>query len=210
MSFSCDDGIRGFCGEQGIEQKEACSDDDGTVGYIEVGPVITKDMDLDEINDGAVDDAIVQIAKSPAEYQGKGDRGKGDPAAKADQGDDDSDRGDCGEGDESPTDGVGGSGVSEKRKGRSLIEPMGDAQETGNYCDTFAEGNVRSDDCLGDAIGNDDEHRDEEEPGEFVRRRKNQWAASDDSEQWPVVSGQWLDRAGMITLRPPVGLFPSL
>ena len=64
------DRFGGFYGEQGVEQKEAGSDDDGTIGHVEIGPVIAKDMDFDEINHGAVDDPIVQIAKSPAEYQG--------------------------------------------------------------------------------------------------------------------------------------------
>jgi len=68
--------------------------------------VITKDVDFNEVDDGAVEDSIVQVAESSAEHQGESSGGQGDLAAEADQGDEDCDCGDGGKGNESPADGI--------------------------------------------------------------------------------------------------------
>ena len=38
-------------GQQGVDEKEAGTDDDGAVGDVEVGPVIAEDVDFYEVDD---------------------------------------------------------------------------------------------------------------------------------------------------------------
>ena len=84
---------RGLFRQQGIEQEQAGSGDDGGVGYVEVGPMIGEDVDLNEVDHRAVDDAVVDVAEGAAEDEGKGDGGEGDVVAEADESDENDERG---------------------------------------------------------------------------------------------------------------------
>ena len=53
--------------------------------------MVAEDVDFDEVDDGAVSDAVVQVAERSAQYQGKRDRDEGYPAAEADERDQDGD-----------------------------------------------------------------------------------------------------------------------
>ena len=53
-------------------EEEAGSDDDAGVGYVEVGPVVVDDADLEEVDDIVVADAVVEVAEGSAEDEGKG------------------------------------------------------------------------------------------------------------------------------------------
>ena len=79
--------------------------------------------------------------------------------------------GDGGKGDKSPANGVGGGGVGKEGKGGALVEPVGDAEEAGNDGDGVAKSDADSHERLGDAIGDDDERGEEEEPGEACAGR---------------------------------------
>ena len=52
--------------QEGVEQQQACAGDDGAVGQIEVGPVVPEDMDLNEVDDRSIGDAIVEVSQSAA------------------------------------------------------------------------------------------------------------------------------------------------
>ena len=60
-------------GAEDFEEEEAGSDDDGGVGYVEVGPVVVDDADFEEVDDVAVADAVVEVAEGSAEDEGEGD-----------------------------------------------------------------------------------------------------------------------------------------
>jgi len=62
MAFYGGGGLLGFPGEEGIEEQKAGAYDDGTVGYVEVGPMIAEDVDLNEVDDRTVEDSIVEVA----------------------------------------------------------------------------------------------------------------------------------------------------
>ena len=76
-------------GQERIEKEQACADDDGGVGQVEVGPGVGEDVDFDEVHHGAVDDAVVEVAERAAEDEGEGDRDEGETVAQIDQGDED-------------------------------------------------------------------------------------------------------------------------
>ena len=100
----------GFCflaGQERVKKEQTSSYDDAAVGHIEVGPMVAEDVDLDEVDDGAVADAVVEIADGAAEDESKRDGGEAETTAEANECDEDSELGDGGEGDESSANGVG-------------------------------------------------------------------------------------------------------
>src|SRR3569833_1193583 len=107
-------GLRLLVREEGVEEEEAGADDDAAVGHVEVGPVVAEDVDLDEVDDGAVAEAGVEIAYGAAEDESESHGCEAEAAAEADERDEDGDAGDGGEGDESPANGVGRCGVGEE------------------------------------------------------------------------------------------------
>src|ERR1700722_16272503 len=72
--------------QQRIKQEQACAGDDGAIGYVEVGPGIAEDVDFDEVDDGAVEDAVVDVAQRSSQNQREGDGGEREPVAQADEG----------------------------------------------------------------------------------------------------------------------------
>lgn len=152
--------------QEGIEEQETRTDDDGAVGDIEVGPVVAEDVDFNEVDDRAVDDAIVQVAESATKNEGEGNRGDVDSAAEADEGNQNCEGRNSGKGDQAPADGVGRGRVGEEREGRAFVEPVRDPQEAGDHGDGIAHENVLRNKGLRDPVGNDDDGGDEEKPRE--------------------------------------------
>ena len=93
MAFDRGGGFGRLSGQQRIEEKEAGADDDGTIGHVEVGPVIAEDVDLNEVDDRAVEDSIVEVAESSPKHQGEGNGGETDLTAEPNEGDEDCGRG---------------------------------------------------------------------------------------------------------------------
>ena len=82
-----------FFRQQRVEEEQAGAGHNRGVGNVEVGPVIAEDVDLDEVDHGAVDDAVVDVAEGPAKDERKSHGGKRDAIAEADHGDEDGQRG---------------------------------------------------------------------------------------------------------------------
>ncbi len=129
-------------GEECIKQEQACANDDGGVGNIEVWPAVTDDVDLNEVDDGAVGDAVMHVAECAAEDERERDRGAVDVVAETDHDDeDDKCRGER-EDDETPADGVWGRGVGKEREGSSLVGPMRDEEEMRDDGNGVADGDL--------------------------------------------------------------------
>src|SRR3954467_5289891 len=60
-------------GAEDFYEEEASSDDDAAVGDVEVGPVIVDDVNLNEVDDVVVADAVVEVADGTAEDEGERD-----------------------------------------------------------------------------------------------------------------------------------------
>ena len=81
----CRDQAVGFlCGQQGIEEEQAGADDHAGVGHVEVGPVVAEDVDLDEVDDRAVGDAVVDVAQRAAQNERQSHGREADAIAQAD------------------------------------------------------------------------------------------------------------------------------
>src|ERR1039458_2985218 len=135
-------GRRRLSWEQGVEQKQACAGDDGGVGQVEVGPVVGEDVDFNEVDDRAVEDAVVDVAEGSGKNEGEGDGPEGEAVAEADHGNEDDQGCQKREADQGPADRVGRSGVGEEREGRALVGPMGDAQNAGYDRDGATHGDA--------------------------------------------------------------------
>ena len=59
--------------QQRIKQQHAGAGDDRGVGHVEVGPVIAEDVDLNEVDDRAVENAVVNVAERAAENERESD-----------------------------------------------------------------------------------------------------------------------------------------
>src|SRR5580700_9779999 len=94
-------------GTKDFDDEEAGADDDATVGYVEVGPVVVDDVDFEEVDNVVVADAVVEVAGGSAEDEGEGYRGEGEVAAYAPDHAQENEDGDGGEGDEDVADGDG-------------------------------------------------------------------------------------------------------
>ena len=75
--------LRFLAGKEGVEDEQACADDDAAVGYVEVGPMVAEDVNFDEVDDGAIADAVMQIADRAAKDQGESDSSETDAAAES-------------------------------------------------------------------------------------------------------------------------------
>ena len=58
-----------FVEEEDVDDDEGGADGDGGVGYVEGGPVVGAEPDLEEVGDRAVDDAVGYVAGGAAEQQ---------------------------------------------------------------------------------------------------------------------------------------------
>jgi hypothetical protein len=68
-------------GAEYFDEEKARSDADAAVGYVEVGPVEGVDVDLEEVDDVVVADAIVEVAEGAPEDEGQGYGADGEGAA---------------------------------------------------------------------------------------------------------------------------------
>ncbi len=116
-------------------------------------------MDLDEVDDRTVSDAVVDVAESSGKDQRQRNGGEREAVAEAHHDDQNSQRGERGEADQRPADGVGRGGVGEEREGRALIGPVSDAQDVRDDRNGAAHGDVQRDPGLGQPVGKDDERR---------------------------------------------------
>src|SRR6516164_5428536 len=110
--------------QERVEKEEAGAGDDGAVGHIEVRPMISEDVNLNEVDDRAVSDAVVEVAKRATENQRQRPRCEREAVAEADHGDQNGGGSQRRKRDQAPADCVRGSGISEEREGRALIEPV--------------------------------------------------------------------------------------
>ena len=163
-------------GSEDFDEEEARPDDDAAVGYVEVGPVVVVDADLEEVDDVVVDDAVIEIAQCAAKDECKGDRGNGEVAAYAPEHAEENDNGDDGEGDEDVAD-RGGRGVfSEHAERRAGVVDVGDAKDAGDDGVGLAVGQFAGDDVFGDAVDEDDQSGDgEHEATPVFRFCFNNW-----------------------------------
>ena len=162
----CKLGLSGL-GAEDFEEEEAGADDDAGVGDVEVGPVVVVDLHGEEVDDVVEADAVVEIAEGSAEDEGECDGGEGERSAGAPEQDEDNDGGDDGEADEADADAVGRE-VFEQREGRAGVEDVGQTEDAGDDGDVVA-GTDAVDDCdLGEAVAENDERGDEDEPGAAV------------------------------------------
>ena len=161
-----------FLGQQGIEHQQAGAGHDGAVGHVEVRPVIGEDVDLDEVDDRAVGDAVVDVADGAAQYQGQGDGGERDAAprrimamrtaiaaieVKA----------------ISAQRTVCGLALSAKRENAAPSLSQWVMRRTRGMTGIAPPiGNMRRDPRLGDAIGDEDGRGDEKQPGQTPRGGK--------------------------------------
>ena len=118
--------------EEGVEEEEACAGDDGAVGYVEVGPVVGEDVDFNEVDDCAVEDAVVEVAEGSAEDEGEGGGCQRELVAEADEKDQDDQGGEGAEADEEPVDEVRCAGFGEEGEGCAFVGPMSDAEDAGD------------------------------------------------------------------------------
>ncbi len=135
------------------------------IGNVEVRPMIAEDVDFNEVDDRAVEEAVVHIAESAAqdECQGYGD--EGEVVTEPDENDKDYESSKECKADQSPVNEVGGCGVGEERKGCTFVGPVGEAENAGNDGNVAAEMDVLFDPGFGPAIGQEDERGDEQKPG---------------------------------------------
>ena len=134
--------------EQRIEEEQAGAGDDGGVGHVEVGPVVGEDVDLNEVDDRAIDDAVVNVADCAARMSARA-MVVSVTGCRAQQSDKDGERRGDRECDQRPADEVRRSRVGEEREGRAFVGPVSDAQDARDDGDGSAEGNVRGDPGLG-------------------------------------------------------------
>ena len=140
--------------------------------------MVAEDVDLNEVDDRAVEDAVVDVAEGASQNQREGDGGEAEAVAKADEGDEHGDQEHEREADQDPADEMRRSGFGEEGKGRALVGPMGDAEDARDDRDGAADRNVGGDPDLGDAVGQEDERGDAEQPGQAARKGHTHWAAS--------------------------------
>ena len=93
-----------WLGTKDFEQKQAGTDDDGGVGYVEVRPMVVDDPDLEEVDDVGEADAVVEIAERSAEDEAERDAAEGEDAAHLPDHAEDDEDGDDGEGDKAVAD----------------------------------------------------------------------------------------------------------
>ena len=124
-------GLR-FFWQQGIEQEHAGSGDYGGVGDVEVGPMVGEDVDFNEVDDRAVEEAVVDVAEGAAQDERKCYGDQSDVVTEPDQkGEDDECGKEC-KADQRPMDQVGRCGVCEEREGGAFVGPVGDAEDAGD------------------------------------------------------------------------------
>jgi hypothetical protein len=157
-------------GAEDFEEEEAGADDDAAVGYVEVGPVVVDDADLEEVDDVVVADAVVEVAEGSAEDKSEGDRGYGEIAAYAPEHAEENDDGDDGEGDENVADCDRRGVFGEHAEGCAGVVDVGDAEDAGDDSEGLAVGEVLGDDVFGDAIEEDHQGGDGENEAAFVAR----------------------------------------
>src|ERR1019366_3869238 len=134
--------------QEGIEEQEAGAGDDGTVGYVEVGPMVGEDVEFDEVDDRSVDDAVVDIAERARKDEGQSDGRNVDAIAEPHQGDENDQGGEDREGNQAPADRIGRSRVGKEGESRAFVCPMSDAEKMRNDGDGFAQGDARGDQRL--------------------------------------------------------------
>ena len=97
-----------------IQRQQDRADHNRGVGNVEVGPMVRVNVNFNEIDHGAVRDAIVHVAQRSRKHHSQPDCSDVDVAAKTDQGAEDREYGENRERNQGPSDGVRRSGVREE------------------------------------------------------------------------------------------------
>lgn len=63
-------------GPKDLDQQKAGADDDAAIGNVEVRPVVVDNVDLEEVDNVVIPDAVVEIAESSAENESERNRGE--------------------------------------------------------------------------------------------------------------------------------------
>jgi hypothetical protein len=151
-----------------FDEEEAGSDADTAVCYVEVGPVVSVDVDFEEVDDVVVADAVVEVAEGSAEDEGEGYGADGEGAADSPEHGKEDEDGEDGEGDEDVADGDGRCGFGEHAEGRTGVVNIGDAEDARDYGVGLAVGELVDDDVFGDAVEDDDGGGDDEHEGTLI------------------------------------------
>jgi hypothetical protein len=155
-------------GAEYFDEEKARSDADAAVGYVEVGPVEGVDVDLEEVDDVVVADAIVEVAEGSSEDKSEGYGADGESAADSPEHGYEDEDGEDGEGDEDVTDGDWRSCLGEHAEGRTGVVDVGDAEDAGDDGVGLAVGELVDDDVFGDAVEDDDDGSDDEHEGALI------------------------------------------
>ena len=157
-----------FWAEEDVENDEGGADGDGGVGDVEGGIVVGAEPDFEEIGNGAVKDAIGDVAGGAAEKKREAGGGEAAAAMASDEepgkdGDDYERAGD--EDDARPR----RSGIREEAEGDPGIAGANEIDEVVNYFVAPAFGGLRFEPRFGGAV---EENDGEGEPEEAEARRK--------------------------------------
>ncbi len=154
--------------EEDIEDNEGGADGDGGVGDVESGIVVGAEPDFEEIGNGAVEDAIGDVASGAAEKKRKAGGGEAASAMTSDEkpGEDSDDHERAGDEDDASP---GRSRIREEAKGDAGIAGANEINEVVNDFVAPAFGGLRFEPGFGGAV---EENDGEGEPEEAEARRK--------------------------------------
>ena len=150
--------------EEDVDDDEGGSDGDGGVSDVEGGPVIAAEPDLEEVGDGAVDDAIGNVAGGAAEEQRQAGGGQRAAAVTGDE--EPGQRGDDGRGADDQQDAHRGGGrIGEDAEGDAWIAAVHQVDEVGDQLAMPAFNGLRFKPGFAGAI-DEDHGQGEPEPAE--------------------------------------------
>lgn len=155
-----------------LDHQKTGPDADTTIGYVEVGPVVVDDVDLEKVDDVVVADAVVKIAEGSSKDEGERYGGHGQRAAHPPQHNGEDKHGKDGERDEDVADRDRRCTLREHAEGRPGVVDVGDAKDSGDDGMSLPVGQLRGDDALGDAIEHDDGGGDGEHETELIFLRR--------------------------------------
>jgi hypothetical protein len=149
-------------GPEDFDEEKAGSDANATVGYVEVGPMVGMDVDLEEIDDVVVADAVVEVAEGSAEDEGEGHGANREGSAYSPEHGHEDEDGEDGEGNEGIANGDRRGSLGEHAECGAGVVDVGDAEDAGDDGVGLAVGELVDDDAFCDAVKNDDGGSDDE------------------------------------------------
>ena len=138
-------------GEEDFDDQQAGTHYDRAIGYVEGGPLILADVEKQEVDHAAVEQAVPEISQGSAENQGQAYPGGGHGMAVPPQQRRDDDQSNNRKQHQHRDFPLGGR-IGEQAEGGAAILHMGDAKETGNDLFAIVQRDILRDRPLGDAI----------------------------------------------------------